>query len=114
MSKVKQVSYGDLSNTIKLRDGNEMPLFGLGVYSATEGSETVNAVIHALNNGYRLVDTAQAYNNERSVGEAIKKGNIPRNEVFVVTKLKNNGYNECKHSFMESLKSLVYKVYQSP
>lgn len=95
----------DLSSKLRLADGNEMPFYGLGVFQASK-SDTVDAVVHALKNGYRLIDTAQYYENEEGVGEAIKKSGIPRSEIFVTTKLLQHGYDICKTSFMESLKKL--------
>jgi 2,5-diketo-D-gluconate reductase A len=69
-----------------LRDGNELPLLGLGVWQVRPGPETENAVRWALEAGYRHVDTAQAYGNEESVGKALRDSGVPREEVFVATK----------------------------
>jgi 2,5-diketo-D-gluconate reductase A len=69
-----------------LRDGNELPLLGLGVWQVRPGAETENAVRWALEVGYRHVDTAQAYGNEESVGKALRDSGVPREEVFVATK----------------------------
>src|SRR5437763_4161578 len=69
-----------------LADGNEMPLLGLGVWQVPDGPECVNAVRWALELGYRHIDTAQAYGNERSVGRALRASGIPREEVFITTK----------------------------
>ena len=67
-------------------DGNELPLLGLGVWQVPNGPKSVNAVRWALELGYRLVDTAQAYGNEESVGRALRDSGVPREEVFVTTK----------------------------
>jgi diketogulonate reductase-like aldo/keto reductase len=69
-----------------LRDGNEIPLLGLGVWQIPEGRECEDAVRWALEAGYRHVDTAQAYGNERSVGRALRDSGVPREEVFITTK----------------------------
>jgi diketogulonate reductase-like aldo/keto reductase len=69
-----------------LRDGNEIPLLGLGVWQTRPGKETEDAVRWALELGYRHIDTAQAYGNEESVGKALRDSGVPREEVFVATK----------------------------
>ena len=69
-----------------LGDGNPMPLLGLGVWQVPNGSKCVNAVAWALELGYRHIDTAQAYGNEKSVGEALRQSGLPRDELFVTTK----------------------------
>src|SRR3954465_6990803 len=69
-----------------LADGSEMPLLGFGVWQTPNGPECVNAVRWALELGYRHVDTAQAYGNEESVGQALRDSGVPREHVFVTTK----------------------------
>ena len=69
-----------------LADGNEIPLLGLGVWQVPEGRECEDAVRWALEAGYRHIDTAQAYRNERSVGRALRDSGVPRDEVFITTK----------------------------
>ena len=69
-----------------LADGNEIPLLGLGVWQVADGSDCEQAVRWALELGYRHVDTAQAYGNERSVGNALRDSGVPREEIFVTTK----------------------------
>jgi diketogulonate reductase-like aldo/keto reductase len=69
-----------------LADGNEIPLLGLGVWQVRSGRDTENAVRWALELGYRHVDTAQAYGNEESVGNALRDSGVPRGEVFITTK----------------------------
>jgi 2,5-diketo-D-gluconate reductase A len=69
-----------------LNDGNEIPLLGLGVWQVPDGPECVNAVRWALELGYRHIDTAQAYGNEESVGQALRDSGVPRDEVFLTTK----------------------------
>src|SRR3954452_16408397 len=72
--------------TLVLADGNRLPMLGLGVWQVPDGPETVNAVRWALELGYRHVDTAQAYGNEGSVGQALRESGVPREEVFITTK----------------------------
>lgn len=80
--------------TITLNNGVVIPQFGLGVYSLPEGETTYNSVLTALKAGYRHIDTAHAYGNERSVGKAIKDSGIPREEIWVTSKLWPNEYGE--------------------
>jgi diketogulonate reductase-like aldo/keto reductase len=82
----------DLRSTLTLRNGVEIPRLGLGVYQARRGSETRAAVEAALAAGYRHVDTAAAYGNERDVGEALRTSGVPRDQVFVTTKLWNSDH----------------------
>ncbi len=74
------------NQTRTLADGTEVPLLGLGVWQVPDGDECVNAVRWALEAGYRLIDTAQAYGNEASVGRALRESGIPREDVFITTK----------------------------
>ncbi len=69
-----------------LSDGHEMPMLGLGVWQVPNGPECVTAVRRALELGYRHLDTAQAYGNEQSVGQALRDSGVPRDEVFITTK----------------------------
>jgi diketogulonate reductase-like aldo/keto reductase len=94
----------DINTKTKLNNGVEMPALGLGTYMMRSGTETEKAVLWALDAGYRLIDTATLYENERSVGEAIKKSRVPREEVFVTTKLWNDdhGYKRAVEAFQES------------
>ncbi len=83
---------------IALNDGNKIPQFGLGVYQVPEGEATINAVKTALEMGVRHIDTAHAYQNERSVGKAVKESGIPREEIWITTKLWPSEYGEGKTS----------------
>ncbi len=83
---------------IALNDGNKIPQFGLGVYQVPEGEATINSVRTALEMGVRHIDTAHAYQNERSVGKAVKESGIPRNEIWITTKLWPSEYGEGKTS----------------
>ena len=93
--------------TVKLNNGIEMPILGYGVYQVTP-EECERCVLDALSVGYRSVDTAQAYFNEEGVGNAISKSGIPRNELFITTKvwISNVGYEKAKASIDESLRKL--------
>ena len=83
---------------ITLNDGNKIPQFWLGVYQVPEGEATINAVKTALEMGVRHIDTAHAYQNERSVGKAVKESGIPREEIWITTKLWPSEYGEGKTS----------------
>jgi diketogulonate reductase-like aldo/keto reductase len=76
-----------LSSTHTLRGGVSIPMLGLGVYQSRPGSETREAVKAALELGYRHVDTASVYGNERDVAKGIEESKVPRDEVFITTKL---------------------------
>lgn len=92
---------------IKLSNGVEMPMLGFGVYQVTK-EECERCVLDALSVGYRHIDTAQSYFNEEQVGYAIKKSGIPREEIFLTSKvwIDNYGYEKCKASVLESLSKL--------
>ena len=79
---------------LTLNNGVQIPQFGLGVYSIPAGEVTYNSVLTALKAGYRHIDTAHAYQNERSVGQAIKDSGIPRDSIWVTSKLWPNEYGE--------------------
>lgn len=94
--------------TVKLNNNVEMPILGFGVYQVSEHNECERVVSEALEVGYRLIDTAQAYFNEEAVGKAIKNSGIDRKDIFLVTKVwvSNGGYEKAKASIDESLKKL--------
>lgn len=96
--------------TVKLNNDVEMPVLGLGVYQVGPGRETEDAVKHAISTGYRHIDTARFYRNERSVGKAIRESGIPREEVFVTTKLANSdhGYEATLKACTSSLAELGF------
>ena len=84
-----------------LADGNQMPMLGLGVWQVPNGAATVSAVRWALDLGYRHIDTAQAYGNEESVGQALRDSGVPRGEVFITTKFypgRNDPVAEARQS----------------
>ena len=92
---------------VKLNNGVKMPILGYGVYQ-TPPEETERCVLEALETGYRSIDTAQAYYNEEGVGNALAKCGIPREEIFITTKvwISNAGYEKAKESIRESLRKL--------
>jgi 2,5-diketo-D-gluconate reductase A len=94
--------------TVKLNNGIEMPLLGFGVFQVTDLAECERSVSDAIATGYRLIDTAASYQNEEAVGKAIKKSGVPRNELFITTKLwiQSNGYEGTKKAFENSLRKL--------
>ena len=97
-----------LQDTIKLNNGINMPGFGLGVYKVEPGKSTIETVRTALNTGYRLIDTAAFYDNEREVGEAIRSSDIPREEIFVTSKVWNDdqGFESTQKAFNKTMEKL--------
>lgn len=89
---------------VTLNNGLKMPILGFGVYQIPK-DETKKCVLDALKSGYRLIDTAQSYKNEKEVGEAISESGIDRKEIFVTSKvwIDNYGYEKCKVSVLHSL-----------
>ena len=81
---------------LTLNNGTKIPQFGMGVYQVPEGEETKQACLSALRMGYRHIDTAHAYQNERSVGAAVRESGIPREEIWVTSKLWPSEYGEGK------------------
>lgn len=94
--------------TITLNNGVDIPQVGLGVFQAAEGAEVEAAVRAALEAGYRLIDTAAIYGNEAGVGKAVKASGLPREELFITTKLwnANHAYEDALRAFDESLEKL--------
>ena len=92
---------------VTLNNGVKMPILGYGVYQVTK-EECEQCVLDALDAGYRLIDTAQSYFNEEEVGNAIVKSGVPREEIFLTTKvwIEHYGYAETKKSIEESLRKL--------
>lgn len=95
-------------NCIKLNNNVEMPILGFGVYRVEDYEECKKAVLNAIETGYRLIDTAASYKNEKAVGDAIKESGINRKELFITTKLwiQKNGYEDTKKAFNNSLEKL--------
>lgn len=93
---------------VTLNNGVKMPILGLGVFQVNNLDECEQSVLTALETGYRLVDTAQSYQNETAVGNAIKKSGIDRKDLFITTKLwiQDTGYEKTKIAFEKSLNKL--------
>lgn len=94
--------------SVKLNNGVQMPLLGFGVFQITDAEECERSVTDAINVGYRLIDTAASYGNEEAVGKAIQRSGVPRDELFVTTKLwiQDAGYESTKQAFERSLRRL--------
>ncbi|KAH0791961.1 aldo/keto reductase [Histomonas meleagridis] len=107
--------------TTKLNNGVEIPLLGFGVYQVPDHKQCKKVVLEAIKAGYRLIDTAAAYGNEEAVGEAIRESGVPREELFITTKLwvQDHGYEKTKKAFETSLKKLgleyidLYLIHQA-
>ena len=101
------MSFGE--HVIHLNDGREMPLLGLGVYKATDDLELKQAISDAVSSGYRLIDTASFYKNEEGVGKGIQALNLPREDLFVTTKIWNTAQRigDIEDSFNRSLERLA-------
>lgn len=95
-------------DTVTLNNGVEMPIIGFGVFQVTEPGECEKCVSQALETGYRLIDTAASYLNERAVGNALHRSGVPREELFITTKLwiQDAGYESTKKAFEKSLSKL--------
>src|SRR6476661_7913561 len=93
---------------VKLNNGVEMPILGFGVFQVKDLDECERSVRDAIDVGYRLIDTAQSYGNEEAVGKAIKNSGVPREDLFITTKLwiQSDGYEGTKKAFENSLKKL--------
>ena len=98
----------NLQSTTTLHNGVKMPWFGLGVFKMKEGEEAVSSVKEAIEAGYRSIDTAAIYGNEEGVGQAIKEASVPREELFITTKVwnSNQGYDTTLAAFEESMTKL--------
>lgn len=91
-----------------LNNGVKIPRVGLGVYKATDGAETVSAVKHAIDAGYRLIDTAMFYDNEEGVGQGIRESGINREDIFITTKVWNDDIRggNTRQAFEKSMEKL--------
>jgi 2,5-diketo-D-gluconate reductase A len=94
--------------TVKLNNGVEMPLLGLGVFRISDPQVCEDSVYQAIKAGYRLIDTAAAYENEEAVGRGIRRSYVPREELFITTKLwvQDAGYDNARKAFEKSLTKL--------
>ncbi len=102
----------DIKATAKLNNGVEMPWFGLGVWQVEEGEDATQSVNAALKAGYISIDTAAAYKNEESVGKAIRESDIPRDQLFITSKLWNadQGYESTLAAFDATMEKLGLDV----
>lgn len=94
--------------TVELNNGVKMPLLGFGVFQVPDPAECENSVVAAIEAGYRLIDTAASYMNEEAVGNALKRSGVPREELFITTKLwvQDASYEGAKQAFETSLQKL--------
>lgn len=99
-----------INSTKTLHNGIEMPRFGLGVYKMTDKEEAVNAMIAAIDAGYKAIDTATVYENEREVGEAVRNSKVKREDLFITSKVWNTdqGYDGTLRAFEASLERLGF------
>ncbi|MGB6406070.1 MAG: aldo/keto reductase [Planococcus donghaensis] len=99
-----------INSTKKLHNGVEMPRFGLGVYKMTDKEAAVEAMITAIKEGYKAIDTATIYDNEAEVGEAVRNSGVKREDLFITSKVWNTdqGYDETLRAFEASLKRLDF------
>jgi diketogulonate reductase-like aldo/keto reductase len=93
------------SRTVALNNGIKMPILGLGTYRLTP-AQTEESVYHALTDGYRLIDTANGYMNERAVGRGIQRSGVPREEIFITTKLWPSDYEDVERAIDDTLARL--------
>ena len=102
------MTFHSLTDTYKLNNGVKIPIVGFGTWQTPSGEVAKNSVLAAINDGYRLIDTAAAYGNEESVGEGIKASGVDRHDLFVSTKLWNtdHGYDRTKKAIDSSLQKL--------
>lgn len=107
-TKINFMKITDISGCVLLNNCQKMPYFGLGVFQLKDGDEVIKAVDYALKVGYRHIDTAALYDNEKGVGTAIKNSGIKRKDIFVTSKLWNSdqGYESALKAFDTSLKKL--------
>lgn len=97
-----------LSRNIKLNNGLEMPIFGLGTYRMSEPEETKNAIIHAINYGYKALDSADYYKNHQIINKAIKESKIKREDLFITTKIWPENSN--KEKVIEDVKRFLVEL----
>ncbi|PWT90866.1 MAG: aldo/keto reductase, partial [Acidobacteria bacterium] len=97
-----------IDSTIRMNNGVNIPRLGLGMYRSPRGRKSFSTVLYALQFGFRHIDTAVVYHNEREVGDALRDSGIPRDQIFVTTKLWNEdqGYDKTLEAFEKSMKEL--------
>lgn len=94
-----------IQDVFQMNTGTQIPAFGLGTYLSSP-KEVTDSVLYALEAGYRHIDTAKFYENEKEIGDAIKKSNVPREDIFITTKLWMADFPKTKEAFENSLKAL--------
>lgn len=101
-------AYSGETPTVKLNNGVRMPILGFGVFQVPDPDECERSVYNAIRTGYRLIDTAASYMNEEAVGKAIKRSGVPREQLFVTTKLwiQDAGFDKTRKAFERSLRKL--------
>lgn len=107
-NKKEEIMMRSLQDTTTLHNGVKMPWFGLGVYKVQEGEEALQSVKAAIKAGYRSIDTAALYQNEESVGRAIKESGVPREELFITTKVWNT--DQRNDSVLEAFETSLQKL----
>ncbi|MEI0477347.1 aldo/keto reductase [Brachyspira pulli] len=105
MENNKKIIFNFNTKTAKLNSGYEIPLNGIGTYSLLN-DKCYNSVLFALQNGVRLIDTAYIYRNEEEVGKAVRDSKINRKDIFIITKLYPNQYNDAEKAINDALKKL--------
>ena len=102
------MTLNSINDCVKLNNGVEMPSLGLGVFKVDDGQTVIDTTTYAVNVGYRLIDTASIYNNEKGVGTAIKQCGIPREKLFITSKLWNDsqGYDLTLKAFEKTMSDL--------
>ena len=92
--------------SVTLNNGVAMPMLGFGVFQVNDAEECERSVSEAIRTGYRLIDTASMYGNEKEIGNAVRKTNVPRSEIFITTKVNNTdqGFDSTLRAFDVSLK----------
>ena len=91
---------------VKLNNGVKMPQLGLGTFQSNDAALCEQMILEALKTDYRLIDTAQGYGNEKYIGEALAKTDVPREELFIVTKVWFKNYEDCRQSVLRSMEDL--------
>lgn len=92
--------------TVQLNNGITMPQLGLGTFQSNDPKQCEQTILDALGMGYRLIDTAQGYGNEAAIGNALAKTDVPREELFIVTKVWFKNYEHTRESVLQSLRNL--------
>lgn len=100
-------------NNVRLNNGVTMPQLGFGTFQIKDPAECERAVWEAIDVGYRLIDTAASYGNEETVGKAVRESGVPREELFITTKLwiSDTSYEGAKRGFAASMERLAWTTW---